>query len=210
MRSIGILLVFAGCNVGSAAQPDATDEPGDGAPHSLGMFVRWRASPTLPGSLNDKIVVSEATFQLDHFQIIADAGSVTRSKYLLAWDDRAAPPQEAFPDAPPGVYSKITLNMMGGSFGDYAYRIRGTWRDNGVSKPFEIRDPVQLSTSFNCNQILLAAGSATIGIDVDLRDAVGQIDFKNVDVEDGVLELHDGAQLASFRDRLLQAFTLDN
>jgi len=85
MRSIGILLVlvFAGCHVGSAAQLDAPDKPGDGAQHSLGMFVRWRASPTLPGPLSDKLVVSDATFQLDHFQIVADAGSVTRSKYLL-------------------------------------------------------------------------------------------------------------------------------
>jgi hypothetical protein len=209
MRSIGILLVFAGCQAGSVAQLDAPDQPADGTPHGLGLFVRWHASPMLPGPLSDKILVSEATFQLDHFQIVADAGSVTRSKYLLAWD-RGPPPQEEFPDAPPGVYSKITLNMMGGSFGDYAYRIRGTWRDNGIPKPFEIRDSAPLSTSFNCNQTLLAAGSATIDIDVDMENVVGAIDFKNVDDDDGTLELHDGVELAGLRGRLLKAFTLDN
>lgn len=210
MRSIGILLVFAACNVGSAAQPDAPDKPGDGAQQGLGMFVRWRASPMLPGALSDKITVSDATFQLDHFQIVADAGGVTHSKYLLAWDDRAKPVQEEFPDAPPGVYSKITLVMMGGNFGDYAYQIHGTWRDNAITKPFEIRDRVPLSVSFDCNETLMAAGSSTVAIKVDLREAIGQIDFKNVDLDDGVLELHDGAELVSFRDRLLQAFTLDD
>ena len=209
MRSIGILLVFAGCDVGSTAQLDAPVRPDDGAQHGLGMFVRWHASPTLPGSLSDKLVVMEATFQLDHFQIVADAGSVTRSKYLLTWNG-GGPPQEEFPDAPPGVYSKVTLDMMGGSFGDYAYQIRGMWRDGGIPKPFEIRDSTPLSISFNCNETLQAAGSAMIGIGVDLRDSLGQIDFKNVDEDDGVLEIHDGTELAGVRSRLLQAFTLDN
>src|SRR5512144_1663747 len=137
MRWTGVMLVFAGCNFSSTTRHDAPGEAGHDAQRGLGMFVDCNASPTLPGPLSDKMSVSDATFQLDHFQIVADAGSVTRSKYLLAWDG-APPPQEAFPDAAPGVYSKITLDMMGGSFGDYAYRIDGTWRDNGVVKPFEI------------------------------------------------------------------------
>jgi len=209
MRSIGILLVFAGCHVGSAAQTDAPDEPGDGAPHSLGMFVDWSSSPKLPGPVTDKIDVSSASFQIDHFQIVADAGAVTRTRYLLSWDKDGGPKRDAFPDAPPGVYSKITLVMMGGSSGDHAFSIRGTWRDNDVVKQFEIHDNVPFSTSFDCDEVLAAAGSATVGIKVDLEDALSGIDFKNADEEGGVLEIDDGAELAGFRTRLLRSFRLD-
>jgi hypothetical protein len=210
MRWIGILLVFAGCQSGSPGQPDVPDVPVDGEQHSLGMFVDWDASPHLPGALTDKIIVSDVTFQLDHFQLVADAGSVARSKYLLAWAPGAAPSREAFPDAPPGVYSKITLVMMGGGFGDYSYRIHGTWRDGLQLRPFEIRDRATFSVSLDCNEMLLAAGSATLEIKVDLREAISQIDFKDLKEDDGVLELHDGPELADLRDRLQRTFKLEN
>jgi hypothetical protein len=210
MRFIGILWVIAGCDFRSAAGPDAPGEPRHDAQPRLGMFVTWGASPMLPGALTDKLVVSSATFQLDHFQIVADAGGVMRSNYLLAWDQEAVPQPDAFPDAPPGLYSKIALAMTGGNFGDYSYRIRGTWGDGGPPKPYEIRDQAPLSISFDCDEVLAAAGSATIAIKVDLRDAISGIDFTNVNEEDGVLELDEGAELLGFRSRLQDAFKLDN
>jgi len=210
MRSIGVFLVLAACNVSGPAAPDTPGEPGDGPHHGLGMFVSWSASPMLPGTLTDKISVMEATFQLDHFQIVADAGSVTRTKYLLAWKGNDAPKQDMFPDAPPGLYSKITLSMMGGSFGDDAFEIRGMWRDNGPPKNFVIHDDAPLNLSIDCSETLAAAGSTTIAIKVDLKDAISGIDFKNVDEEDGAYELHDGPELSGFRSRLQRAFKLDN
>lgn len=207
MRWLGVMLVFAGCNFSSTTRPDAPGEPGRG----LGMFVDWNANPTLPGPLSDTLVVSEATFQLDHFQIVADAGSVTRTKYLLSWGQGAMPTRDEFPDAPPGVYSKVALVMTGGNFGDDAYKIHGMWRDSSNTlKPFEIHDHGPLSISFDCDAMLAAAGSATIAIRVDLRDAISGIDFTNVDEEDGVLDLHDGQALLDFRSRLQDAFKLDN
>lgn len=210
MRSIGIFLVLAACNVSSPAAPDAPGGPGDGPHHGLGMFVSWNASPMLPGTLTDKISVMEATFQLDHFQIVADAGSVTRTKYLLAWNGNDAPKQDMFPDAPPGVYSKITLSMMGGSFGDDAFEIRGMWQNGGPPKNFVIHDDRPLNLSIDCNATLAAAGSATIAIKVDLKDAISKIAFQNLNDEDGVLELKDGKELSDFRSRLQDAFELDN
>jgi hypothetical protein len=174
------------------------------------MFVTWKANPAIPGTLSDKITVSEATFQIDHFQIVADAGNVMRTKYLLAWNPTSTPNPDGFPDAPPGMYSKVTLAMMTGSLGDFAYQIRGTWRDSGSPKNFEIRDSAALSVGFDCSEMLGAAGSATVGIKLDLRDALGGIDFTKVDEEDGVLELSDGQQLVDFRSRLMSAFQLDD
>jgi hypothetical protein len=212
MRLIGVPFLFGlgACHAGSTAVPDTPAGPGgDDAQHGLGMFVSWNADPALPGPLNDKLTVSEVTFQIDHFQIVADAGSVTRSHYQLAWDGMTTPKQDTFPDAPPGVYSKITLSMMNSSFGGDTFLIRGTWRDNGGPRPFEIHDRNPLSLSFDCDETLSAAGSTTIAIRVDLEDALEGVNFKNLDVDNGVLELHDGPELMNFRGRLQRAFDLD-
>jgi hypothetical protein len=174
------------------------------------MFVTWKADPAIPGTLSDKLTVSDATFQIDHLQIVADAGNVMRTKYLLAWDSTSTPKEDAFPDAPPGMYSKVTLAMIPGGMGSYAYQIHGTWKDSGQTKNFEIRDSAALSIGFDCNEMLAAAGSATIAIKLDLRDALNGIDFRNVDEEDGVLELNDGQELFAFRGRLMNAFKLDD
>lgn len=215
MRLIGVVFVLGACHAGSVAGPDTPGGPGDDALHGLGMLVSWRANPTLPGVLNDKLTVTEATFQVDHFQLVADSvvdpASVTHSKYQLVWDGGTRPEQDSFPKAPPGVYSQAALVMMGGSFGEDAFRIAGTWRDLGPPIPFEIHDRNQLSITLDCNETLPAAGSAMIKIKVDLRSAIGGIDFKKLTVdEDGELELHDGQELLDFRDRLQDAFSLDN
>jgi hypothetical protein len=210
MRVIGVLLVLAACQSSGPAAPDTPVEPGDGSQHSLGMSVTWNASPQLPGTLSDKITVTKATFQLDHFQVVADAGSVTRSKYLLAWDSGTVPEQDVFPDAPPGVYSKIALVMSGGSFGDFAYQIRGTWRDNGSTKPFEVSDRFPLGISIDCNETLSGGGAAAIAIKLDLEDAITGINFRSLNEENGVLELDDGQALVDFRNRLRGAFQLDD
>jgi hypothetical protein len=213
MRLIGGMILFGlltACHIGSPVGPDTPVEPGDDAQHGLGMFVRWSAAPGLPGVLTDKIAVSDVTFQIDHFQILGDAGSATHSNYSLVWDMATVPQLDSFPDAPSGLYSKITLAMMGGNFGDDAFRIEGTWRDGGSARRFVIHDRIPFSFSLDCNAILPAAGSATIAISADLQDALGGVDFKNLDEDNGVLDLHDGPEMTSFRDRLSQAFSLGN
>jgi hypothetical protein len=213
MRLIGALLVFVGCHSGGAATPDSSVEP-DGQPQRLGMFVGWEASPALPGALSDKLTVSDATFNVFYFQVVGDAGSDARTahaKYPLAWRAGTTPGREAFYDAPAGVYSKVTLNLMGGSFGENAFQIQGTVRDNGMLKPFRIEDRMPLNIAFYFNRTtLMAAGSVSLAIQLDLRDAVNGINFKNVDEDDGVLEVHEGPELAGFRERLQHAFKVDD
>lgn len=212
MRLLGVLMVFTGCQAGGSVMPDTPVGTTDGSQHGLGMFVSWNARPALPGMVSDKLTISEATFQLNHFQIVADSGNSMRSKYLLAWSAGMAPSQEMFPDATAGVYSKASLDL-GGSLVGYAYRIRVTWNDDKGPKPFEIVDVVPLTIVLDCNQVLAAAGSAEIAIKVDLRNALNNINFKDLEDEDGTIEInntHNMGALQAFRTHLNDAFKSDD
>jgi hypothetical protein len=219
MRFLGALLVFAACHSGGGVSPEVDASPDgppvdtDASPSGRGLWVTWRADPALPGIVTDKVTVTDATFQMDRLQVIGDAGSgdarTTHSKYLLTWNAQGKPAQERFPDAPVGVYSKILAVMMPGSLGESAYEIHGTWMNSSSQPiPFEIRDRVLVSLSIDCDEDLPAAGSAMLGIKVDLKDALNSVKWEDIVPDDGVLEV-EGPQLLQFRDRLKKAFKLD-
>lgn len=219
MRFLGALMVFAACHMGGEPQGadashDGTAIGSDGPPSTLGMFVTWHADPALPGDVTDKITITDATFQLDHLQIVGDAGvdmRTTHSKYLLTWDSQSKPGQEMFPEAPVGVYSKIAMVMMSGALAERSYEIHGTWTDSNMpARRFRIRDTATVSVSIDCDEELPAAGTANLAIKVDLKDALNGINFKLLGDEDDELELKDGVQLMMFRDRLKKAFKLDD
>lgn len=193
-------------------QPDSAVVP-DGPATSLGMSVTWSAAPAVPGSVTDKITVLDANFQVDHLQLLSDAGAddrTTHSHYQLRWNASTAPAQDAFPDAPVAVYQKISLDAKQGFPLPYAYQIQGLWRDEEDEvKPFKIMDGAALSIPIECSVTLAAGGKVTIAIRLDLRDALNGIDWKNVNEQGGMLMLN-GKQLGDFHDRLTHAFKLDD
>src|SRR5258705_6724640 len=116
MRSIGAMLVCVGCHAGGTMQPDSAIEPDVPVP-GLGMSVTWNAEPALPGSVTDRITVSDASFQIDHLQLLSDAGAddrTTRSRYQLHWSSSTTPSKEMFPDAPVAVYHRNSLDVRPG------------------------------------------------------------------------------------------------
>lgn len=213
MRLFWSLLVIAGCQPGSVAGPDAPEVPGDGTGTRRGLFIEWRAAPAVPGPLTDRLTVADALFQLDHFQVTSDAGSAstTRSRYALTWSAGGEPAQEAFPEAPAGVYSKVSLALMGGGPAAYSYRIEGTWRaGDDTIVTYDIKDRMPLLLAFDCDQTLSAGGAATLTISLDLEAAIEGIDFERL-WESGqtLIEIADGPELRGFRDRLKRAFEIE-
>jgi len=213
MRLIGVMLVCVGCHAGGTMQPDSAIVP-DVPVSGLGVSVTWNADPALPGSVTDKITVSDASFQVDHLQLLSDAGAddrTTRSRYQLRWSSSMTPSNEMFPDAPVAVYQKISLDIRPGFPLPYAYQIEGTWRGDGEElKPFKIVDMSPLSIPIDCSVTLPAGGLGSIAIRVDLQDALNSIDFTHVSEQDGMLLLNGGLQLADFHDRMTHAFKLDD
>ena len=217
MRLLGVFVVFAGCHSGSMAMPDAKIGGDDAPSAGLGIFVAWESNPSLPGPVSQDLTVSDVTFQLKSFQLLGDAGDAIRSKYLLTWSSLTEPLEESFPDAPAGVYSKVTLDF-GGSIVDYSYQIHGTWKDDfgggggRAPRPFKIEDHAPLTAVLDLSTTLVAAGSAEVAIRLGLADALKGIDFHKVNTDEGVLVLDEDNpdQLNPFRSRLQRAFQIDN
>lgn len=204
MRLLGVLLVLVGCHAGSVTS-DASTEP-DVPPRSQGLTVTWRAKPSLPGMVTDKIFVTDAVFQLAHLQLLSDASSdhTTHDQLQLEWGDLDGPPDEKFPDAPVGNYQQILLDLRSDfrpPF-SFAYRIQGVWQDDDNSRPFQIVDPTVLDVSVMCDVMLPASGSVTVAIRLDLSHALERVDFKSLAPKDGVLVPNVG-QLAGLRDELI-------
>jgi hypothetical protein len=215
MRALGVFLVFAACQSAAVVESDA---PGDTGVSHAGLSVVWSTQPPLPGPLNDRITITEATFQISYLQIVGDAGPgdsrTTRSRYALTWNAVQHPPRDEFPMAPVGVYSRVAIEVRPAPLTP-AYEIKGMWteledddRRPAELKPFRIADFQPLSSSFECNDTLPGGGTVTIGIKLDLLDALAGINFDKLDERSGTLELSmpNDPQMMPFRDRLSHAF----
>ncbi|HEX8113503.1 MAG TPA: hypothetical protein VF516_37490 [Kofleriaceae bacterium] len=210
MRLLGVLVVLVGCHGAGSVAPDASTEP-DVPPRSQGMTVTWNARPSVPGMITDKIIVTDAVFQLEHLQLVSDAGGTTHTRLQLSWSSQGTPPDEEFPGAPTARYQQILLDMRSDVHPpfSYAYQIEGMWQDDGNSRPFRIADPTILEVPIACDVTLPANGSVTVPVRLDLRNALNGVDFKSLQMKDGVL-VPDVSQLADLRDALTHAFVLDN
>lgn len=230
MRRIGLLLLFVACHVEPSVTPDAPVVPKDGPmeqPDS-GMVVTWSAKPALPGPVTDEITVTEVTFQLEHLQLVSDAGAddrTTHTRYQLSWSADGGPSEDSFPTAPVGTYQRIVLDMRPGNQMPFAYQILGTWRGNpgggggppggggggGGNEPkaFRITDIGMLTLPVACSVSLPPGNQVEIAIHLNLRDALASVDFKSLPQAGGVLVMTSGPQLASFRGRLQRAFGVD-
>ena len=211
MRLLGVLLVV-GCHFEGTETPDAVVPP-DVGPPSHGMSLTWSASPALPGPITDKVTVTDASFQLEHLQLVSDAGAdgrTTRSRYQLEWKAGSAPDPEMFPDAPIGNYQRVSLDLRPDVLPPFSYMIVGTVRTDDGLKPFRIADTMQLDIPVDCSVMLPIGGATSIEIRLDLRDALNGVDFKNVQEIAGTLVLSGGPQMNGFRNKLIRAFSSDD
>lgn len=212
--AVVLLALAAGCGGDSGTGVDggaSSDAGGSGDASQLhGLLVSWNANPALPGPLKPDLTVTSATFHIARLQVIGDNGQpMTTSPLAIAWTTEGGgnPGTVAFPSAPSGLYSQVTLHIDEPLL-DTCYDIYGTAKVAGVTKNFHIHDRNSLDVDVkNFNVSLAPGGDATVPIRLDLKDAIESIQFDQLSEDNGYLDLDTlDPQMENFREKLEQAF----
>jgi len=203
-RVLGLmLLVLAGCPADDHSSPDAT--PG------TGLIVGWVTHPQMvPGPVEDDYSLSSVAIGLRNLRVVGDAGAgdprTTAPVVDLAWSDKVQPRDVAFPDAPPGLYSRMLASVERGA-APYAFELRGTVMTMTGLEPYVIRDVDALAVDMDFQIVADPGTSTTIVVRVELDDVLDAADFAAAPVIDGARTIETGdAQMPSIRSHLAEAF----
>ncbi|MBA3457134.1 MAG: hypothetical protein H0T42_28885 [Deltaproteobacteria bacterium] len=190
------LLAFAACGDSSdsgTASPDAMQSLDAGsfadAPAArTGLTVVWTAQPMLPGPFATNVNVSSVKLELARLEVIGDAGSTTATTTTnveARWSVNGEPFPFNFSFAPPGIYSQVSLRIDGNVVAP-SYEILGTVLINGATEQFKISDTDVLLVDIPGYNVILAAGlQADIPIQVELQNALDQVNFAALPVDMG-------------------------
>ena len=203
---IGALL--CACHTSQMNVPDGGDDHHDGG-NGTGLSVVFSIKPQVPGDVGNNATVDEAVFKLSTLQLTGDAASVsTPNEIDLAWREGAGPDSINFPSAPTGVYSKLSLRIDG-QLTDNSYWINGHAQVNGTTYPFKIYDRDYLAIALYPDTELQPGGSAQIGVEIAIDNALGVIDWSKVDNENGTLVLDTfDSFMPTFRQKMTESFAL--
>ena len=197
------LVVLAGCPADDQSQPDA--------PGSAGVAVAWISDPAVvPGRVEDGFDLTAAAFHLRNLRVVGDAGSgdprTTAPLVELGWSSEGRPGTIVFPDAPPGLYSRMLWTIDRGA-GRYAWELHGTAQTSAGREPYAILDDDALPIDLDY-QIMAEAGTlTTIVTRVEFDDVLDVIDFDAAPVIGGVRTITEGdLQLAAIRAEVVRAF----
>jgi hypothetical protein len=110
------------------------------------------------------------------------------------WKDGQNPVPHLFPEAPPGMYSKVELRIADSIHADAAVDISGRVPRGGNVVPFQIKTLVAaVPISIDVNVVLPPRGTETVTIEVDVADLIEDIDWGTVPLTgDGRLFIGDG------------------
>jgi hypothetical protein len=209
VRSALLVGLACACSGSAAVTPDATQGSADGG-SGAGLYVHWWTDPYIPGSVGTNTSVTSATFRLTSLRVIGDAdpgdSRTTWSDFTIHWDADGRPHTISFPQAPTGLYSKVSL-AIDGQIIDSSYEIIGTTEVGGVTKPFKIHDLNSLDISLDTSETVSPGAAVDLTVHIDFSNALANVDFTALSVDDGYLDLDTlDAQMPAFRQQLTQSF----
>jgi hypothetical protein len=174
LRAIPVLVILAlaGCPAGGEAS-DAGRDAGDDVDVpsvSGGLVFEFGTSPVVPGSVGTQVHVDEVRVYWHDVRAIGDSAPgdsrTSRASVDLVWESEGSPEPMAFPQAPPGLYSRLEARVGGGQ---RAYEIKGTvtLRD-GSSESFEIRDEALEAISISLSGVEVSSTTVTARVTMSL------------------------------------------
>jgi hypothetical protein len=202
---LAFLLITAAC--GAPGQAPDVDGSVSGNP---GLAIVWNSEGTLPGVISPSVTVSSATFNARDIRLIGDASASNRTTLNaveVAWTAAGVPAPILFPDAPPGLYSKVSFELDGKLLAD-SYVITGTAVVAGQTYPFKIHDVDEIEVSQPISAELMPGGHTDVLVVLDLATPLMGLDFSMFRNDGGTLVLDNASsQLGVFREQLRTAFT---
>jgi hypothetical protein len=141
--------------------------------------------------------------------------STTKERVELRWGKGDGPSPMVFDQAPAGKYANIDI-LIRGEGESHSYQISGMVTVRGTSYPYEIEDdePLSVSVQLPSSATLPAGGSLSVGVRVNLKDIVRDLDFASVPIDDGVIKIKDEdsgrAVLTAARAAMVKAFHHDD
>jgi len=173
----------------NASTPDATTA--DAA--IGGLVIELVAKGGVPQMPDADVEITRVTLGARALRAIGDAAPgdmrTTRDHYEFVWPgDSTIPIPILFPDAPPGLYSRIELRVADSSLGGVAdaVNIIGRARKGGNLVPFEIKNmTADIPVTVTVETVLAPRVIAMTTIEVDVAALVDDVDWDAVPVGPG-------------------------
>jgi hypothetical protein len=196
-------VVFAGLVVVGCGDDSSTS--GNDASIPDGLVVTWSSTPaTWPGDLGGGLTIDRAVLALDRLRIVGDAAPgdprTTITSREIAWSVDALPAPIAFPDAPGGVYSQLSLRIDGLVAGP-SIEVQGTV----MNTAYRIVDDMPTAITLAIDATFSPPSPTAIRLAVDFAAVLQAINFTAITPENGRIELDNAdPQMALFRTTLVE------
>jgi hypothetical protein len=211
---VSVLAVVAALSLTGCPSEEST-VPDGGTGQKQGLTVAWSSTQPIPTTDNPS--VTEAILSVRSVRAIGDAApgdaSTTKERFTLRWSKSEAPAPMVFDHAPAGKYAKIDLVLR--DDGQDTFKLVGVARINGTDVPYEIEGEEQISISIPLpsSATLPAGGMLTVGVKVNLRDIVKDLNLASVPPQGGVIRINEDTApgvLAAAQVALASAFRQDD
>jgi hypothetical protein len=196
-----VAVLLAGCPTGG------DDSDVDGGVDSTGLTITWATTTAVPGPVAADRTVQELHITYSSVQVVGDAAPgddrTTRRTTELEWDADGAPPPTEFPEAPPGLYSRLELGVGGSA---ETIEIDGEVDLGGIWTPFEIRDEYPNPVSLPLAVDLRPGMVTTLPLEIDVGAVLAVVPFADLPRRDDHLELgRDDPRMVGVRAALVAA-----
>jgi hypothetical protein len=209
IRCVFLAGMMLGCDPGDTSTPADSDMPGPS-----GIRIDWSSSPSSWPSTLDSVTLERARFAMNSLRVVGDAGpgdprtTQTAMELGFAWtDSEQRPTAITFDDAPTGLYSQVAIVFDGGS--NDAYEIRGQVVVDTQTWEFRIEDANALTFNVAIDEMVMPGETALIPLRINFMHALDSVNWANVDISDGRLELdNNSSQMPTFRAKLIESFEI--
>jgi hypothetical protein len=215
--AVGVLvaLVATGCLSappgleGDGGTDDDASAIDAGIPGHSALVFQWTALQT---TVNEHLTIKDIRLPLRDIRAIGDAAPGDDRTYIasleLRWHDGEGPTALSFPEAPPGLYSRFEFRVQSADSSGWELQGEVTLA-NHMTVKFDIHDKFMLPISLSLSGVSLDVGTVqTIEVQANVAAVLGAIDWDELDVENGKIEIDENnPEMLLIRPALSLAFS---